>query len=273
VTQSTISARIQELEQILGVELFDRSQRHVQLTMKGRELVAYAEQLTLLVAEAKRNVGSRRSLTGIVRVGVAELVAITWLSKFAGLVRAEYPGIQLEFEVGLNPFLIDGLRSGNIDIAVIAGRLTDPTLEAMDLGTVRFSWMASSHLDIPDSLLDAGELRRWPVIYQGTESYTNEIINQLLGGVSNMRKRRGTSCNSLGAITSLTLAGVGISFLPNSLCSALIEAGELKILLTDPPWFDMPFSVVHARQSSDSLFSDIAMLSVQASTFVRSSNS
>jgi DNA-binding transcriptional LysR family regulator len=42
-TQSTVSARIQELEESLGVQLFDRAQRKANLTTKGRELVSYAQ--------------------------------------------------------------------------------------------------------------------------------------------------------------------------------------------------------------------------------------
>jgi DNA-binding MarR family transcriptional regulator len=87
VTQSTISARIQELEQILGVELFDRSQRTARLTLKGRELIGYAEQIVDLASEIRRRVGSKDALAGVVRVGVAELVAISWLPNLVNAVR------------------------------------------------------------------------------------------------------------------------------------------------------------------------------------------
>ncbi|PWT91043.1 MAG: hypothetical protein C5B56_04445 [Proteobacteria bacterium] len=77
-TQSTISARIRELEESLGVQLFDRTQRKAKLTAKGRGLVAYAHSAIELFSEIQRQLGSPQAQTGIVRVGVAELVAVTW---------------------------------------------------------------------------------------------------------------------------------------------------------------------------------------------------
>ena len=49
-TQSTISMRIQELEQSLGVRLFDRSHRMARLTAKGRELLPYVRQMVELTS-------------------------------------------------------------------------------------------------------------------------------------------------------------------------------------------------------------------------------
>ena len=81
ITQSAISARIKELEDDLGVELFDRSLKKVQLTIKGRELVQYAEQISVLFDEIRSKVGTAGAQSGVVRIGVVELVAITWMSK------------------------------------------------------------------------------------------------------------------------------------------------------------------------------------------------
>jgi DNA-binding transcriptional LysR family regulator len=77
-TQSTVSARIQELE-ALGVQLFDRAQRKANLTTKGRELVSYAQTAIDLFSKIQHQVGNPQALAGIVRVGVAELVAVTRL--------------------------------------------------------------------------------------------------------------------------------------------------------------------------------------------------
>lgn len=268
VTQSTISARIIELEQVLGVELFDRSQRHVQLTVKGRELVIYAQQMEALSEQIKHTIGSKSSLTGIVRIGVAELVAMTWLPKFAALIRTRYPSLQVEFEVGLNPFLSDGIRSGSLDLAVVAGRSPEPGLTSLELGTVPFAWMASDSLIEHNNMMSVEDLRKWPILYQGTESYTNNLIDDLLklpGG----RKQRAATCNSLGAIISLARGGLGISLLPISSCTNFIKNGELKILKTDPEYYAMPFTTVYIRHHEANLFSDIASISYDASSFDR----
>ncbi|WP_460146768.1 LysR family transcriptional regulator [Pseudomonas sp. S2_A02] len=268
VTQSTISARIIELEQDLGVELFDRSQRHVQLTFKGRELVVYAQQMETLSEQIKHTVGSKHSLTGIIRIGVAELVAMTWLPKFAALIRARYSGLQVEYEVGLNPFLSEGIRSGNLDLAVVAGLSPEPGLIARDLGTVSFAWMASDSLIPSNEIMPVEELRKWPILYQGTESYTNNLIDDLLN-LPIGRKQRAATCNSLGAIISLARGGLGISLLPISSCASYIKSGELKILKTAPECYEMPFTAVYDRHPNANLLAAIADISYEASSFHR----
>lgn len=266
VTQSTISARIQELEEDLGVELFDRSQRQVHLTLKGRELLVYAEQVSRLFSEIKEQVGSSKSLTGLLRIGVAELVAISWLPKFARLVREQYPGIVIEFEVGLNPFLVDGVRNGDLDMAIVAGPASESGFVAKHLGTVHFTWMCSPSLHDSDDVLEPSDLRKWPVIYLGTDSFTSEAANEWLG-LPATRKQRGTSCNSLAAVKSLTTAGVGVSLLPVNTFAHEIASGELRQLRTMPEGLDMPFTVIHAKRASSKLLSHIASLCVDASSF------
>lgn len=270
VTQSTISARIQELEQILGVELFDRSRRVVRLTLKGRELIAYAEQIVALTSEIRLGVGSRNALAGVVRVGVAELIAISWLPDLVNAVRNEYPNIQLEFEVGLNPFLLDGIRNGNLDLAVMAGRRLEPGLEILDVGCVRFSWMASPKYFPGHEFVELNELRKSPILYQGPNSFTNSMMDQILG-ISRNRDRKGMTCNSLEAIYALTRAGIGVGFLPLKHFADAIRNGELKVLPTKPKEFEMPFCIAFLSNSS-ALFSNIAQLCVQSSKFEKSPN-
>ena len=265
VTQSTISARIQELEQFLGIDLFDRSSRTARLTLKGRELITYAEQLVALISEIRRRVGSDDALGGVIRVGVAELVAISWLPDLVNAVRNRYPHIQLEFEVGLNPFLLDRIRNGGLDLAIVAGRIAEPGLESFDVGSVRFSWMASPKMFGGRAIIELHDLRNSPILYQGTSSFTNSMMDQFLG-ISSKRERKGTTCNSLEAIYSLARAGVGVGFLPIDRSANFIRNGELEVLRTEPAEFKMPFSIAFMGNSS-TLFTDIAELCVQSSTF------
>lgn len=269
VTQSTISARIQELEENLGVTLFDRTQRRVHLTLKGRELLVYAEQVSLLFSEIKEKIGSSESLTGLLRIGVVELVAISWLPDFARALKAKYPGLVIEFEVALNPFLVDGVRSGDLDIAIVAGAAAETGFVTRPLGMVHFAWMCSPSLHDSDEFIEPRDVRKWPLIYQGTDSYTSEVTNEWLG-LPSTRKQRGTSCNSLAAVKSLTSAGVGVSLLPVKTFADALESRELRVIRTTPPGLDMPFSVIYAERESSKLLSNIASICADTSSFTAS---
>src|SRR4030095_13817809 len=76
-TQPAVSKRVQELEKELGVLLFNRTQRHVQLTLKGRECLAYAEKIMAVVLDLKSHISAQHVVSGRVSLGVSELIAQT----------------------------------------------------------------------------------------------------------------------------------------------------------------------------------------------------
>lgn len=266
LTQSTISARIQELEEDLGVELFHRTPRQIRLSLRGRELVSYAERAVALFSEIRSEIGNRDSVSGVLRIGLVELIANTWLPRLTSALNDEYPGLTVEFEVGLNPFLLEGLRTGNLDIALIAGKAPGPQFKAVSVGAVPFGWMAAPNLAVPDGVLGPQDLRKLPVIYQGAESFMNQTMNDWLK-LPNARRQRGTSCTGLGAIASLTMTGMGVCLLPVAFFQELVAAGRLRVLEVSPAEIVVPFTAVFLDREPAQVLTHIAALCAGASTF------
>lgn len=264
-TQSTVSARIQELEQTLGVMLFDRTTRRPLLTAKGRELIAYAERAIDLMSDIRLNVGNSKEYSGVVRIGVPEIVAVTWLPDFVATVRAQYPKLVLQLEVGLNPHLLAALSDGSSDIAVVAGSGAGLPYECQDVGSVQFAWMASGSLHLPKKVWTPKDLSELPMIFQGAESATRQLMRKWLG--SQFDREPHSICNSMGGIASLATAGVGIGFLPLTHYAEQIASGSLKVLRTNPAVPSMAFSIVYPLRQSASIMEMLADLAVQSSTF------
>ncbi|WP_421989255.1 LysR family transcriptional regulator [Roseococcus sp.] len=266
LTQSTVSARIKELEQDLAVALFDRSRRQIQLTPKGRELLDYADRVIALQREIKRRIGSPEALAGVVRIGVAELIAVTWLPRFTAMVRERYPAVILQFEVAMNPSMVNGVRSGDLDIALIIAPERQPELQMRDLGAVAFAWMAGASFELPERAITVEDLRRWPIIYQSADSFMNQLMNSILypGGKS---RRSGTSCNSLAARISLTTAGLGVSLMPRMTLERDIAEGRLRVLPMEPRHVEVRYSAVCAVSDSAPGFNLLMDLAVAASSF------
>ena len=264
-TQSTVSARIQELEQDLGVVLFDRATRRPLLTAKGRELIAYAERAIDLMSDIRLNVGNSKEYSGVVRIGVPEIVAVTWLPDFVATVRAQYPKLVLQLEVALNPHLILGLGNGGFDIAIIAGSGAELPFERRDLGVVRFAWMASGNAKLPRKVWTPKDLAELPMIHQGADSATRQLMRGWLGGQFDHEPH--SICNSMGAIASLAAAGVGIGFLPLDYHADRIASGHLQVLHTDPIIPSLSFSIIYPQRQNASIAQTLANLAVQSSSF------
>lgn len=266
-TQSTISARIQELEQDLGVTLFDRSQRKATVTAKGRELIGYAERALALQDDIRRQIGPSEGLSGLIRVGVAELVAMTWLPRFAATLTERYPQVTLELDISLTSPLRNRLVSGDLDIAFIPGPAFDVGLEIQSLGAVQFCWMAGAAFAERDRPLVAADFSDLRILSLGENSVHFETVSTWLAESGSTQ--RPDLCNSMTVLAMLTAAGVGVSLLPPMCYGRELAAGELKILASNPAPPRMPFAVVYKARKATALQSAIAEIAVEVSTFDR----
>ncbi|WP_162375528.1 LysR family transcriptional regulator [Ancylobacter sp. TS-1] len=264
-TQSTISARIQELESDLGVVLFDRSQRKATVTAKGRELVGYAERALHLHDEIRQQIAPRESLSGTVRVGVAELVAMTWLPQLAATVHERYPNISLELDISLTAPLRARLLSGELDVVFIPGDAFDPSLVAHPLGAVVFRWMAGADYALPARPLVPVDFADLRILSLGENSIHYQTISSWIEESRSVQ--RPDLCNSMTVLSTLTAANVGVSLLPPCCYGKEIEEGRLRVLAADPEPPPVPFSCVYKRRRLATLQEIIAETAMEISSF------
>jgi LysR family transcriptional regulator, hydrogen peroxide-inducible genes activator len=121
VTQSTLSASVQELEATLGAALVDRTRRRVDLTplgerilVRARGVLADAEELAL---EAR---GAGEPLAGELRLGVIPSVSPFWMPRALPALRKAYPKLKLYLVEDLTERLVEKLGNGTLDAALLA---------------------------------------------------------------------------------------------------------------------------------------------------------
>lgn len=121
VSQPTLSQALAALESGLGLQLIERSTRRVLVTAAGRRLLPQAmatiEAADRFLASAA---GAGDKLTGALRMGLISTVAPYLLPTLLPALRAEMPGLALQLIEDRTSRLIDGLRAGVIDVAVLA---------------------------------------------------------------------------------------------------------------------------------------------------------
>lgn len=265
-SQSTISARIQELEEALGISLFDRSQRLIRLTPKGRELLPHAQHAVSAFAEIQKRLSAPEALSGVIRMGVAELVAISWLPNLVAQIRERYPKLTMEFSVLLTSEILQRLDEGSLDMAIIPGSRFKSSFIARTTGWVRFTWMAGEGFDQESEVLTPRDLRKHRIFSLGRNSYHNQTMHEWLDN----EERQVTHvdvCNSMSVIASLTAAGLGISLLPDQYYEAEIQSGRLKPIKTEPAIPLVEFSAVYQRVPPNTAQECLSDLAAEVSTF------
>jgi len=119
ITQSTVSSRIQRLEEQLGAELFVRNKAGTTLTPAGRQFQRHAALLTRTVEQARQEIGIvsgyRATLTVGSRIGLWQDLLLRWLPIFAKLA----PDIAVRAVIGCEEDLMEDLIEGRAQIGVM----------------------------------------------------------------------------------------------------------------------------------------------------------
>lgn len=121
VSQSTLSAQLKKLEEYLGVVLFDRSHRHAVLTPVGREIVACARQALREVARMGEIAAtSKDPMACTLHLGVIPTLGPYFLPHVVVSVRRLYPRLRIILHEHRTATLVEKLRTGALDVALLA---------------------------------------------------------------------------------------------------------------------------------------------------------
>jgi LysR family transcriptional regulator, hydrogen peroxide-inducible genes activator len=121
VTQSTLSASMKELENVLRASLVDRTKRRVVLTPLGLEIVERARRILQQgeeLVEAAR--AESKPLSGTLRMGVIPTIGPFLLPTIFPRLRHLYPALRLYLVEDLTARLVEGLHAGRLDVLLLA---------------------------------------------------------------------------------------------------------------------------------------------------------
>jgi LysR family transcriptional regulator, hydrogen peroxide-inducible genes activator len=121
ITQSSLSASIRELEQILDTSLFERTKRSVMLTRTGADMVDLARDVIASLDELTEHAkGGRLPLSGDLVMGVIPTIGPFLLPRVLPGLRTDYPDLKLYLREAHSASLLQQLADGTLDLALIA---------------------------------------------------------------------------------------------------------------------------------------------------------
>ena len=131
VTQPTLSRQLMQLEEELGVKLFERSSHSIILTDEGMLLKRQAQELLRLAEKTKREVShEEESIIGEIAIGSGELRSSGCLAELLSSFREKYPMIQYDIFSGNADNIKDRMEQGLLDMGLL--------LEPVDIGKYEF---------------------------------------------------------------------------------------------------------------------------------------
>lgn len=123
VSQPALSRQIADLEDELGVKLFNRQPRHLTLTPAGQYLYEQAKEILTLASKTKSNLQSSAVISGDLTIAAGESFAMQRLMNIVSNIIREYPTVKIHILSGDYEFAERRLDTGAVDFAVIIGNL------------------------------------------------------------------------------------------------------------------------------------------------------
>jgi LysR family transcriptional regulator, nitrogen assimilation regulatory protein len=235
IAQPALSRQIRQLEQELGVYLFERHGRGMVITETGRDVLAHASRVMAEMEAIRDRIASERtSFRGTVSVGTTPTVAEIVTVPLVTALRRAHPDLAIRLSAAYSGHILDWLQRGQIDVAVSYNPrrlhtlrivpimietllLIGPGEQACPAGPVRFASLADRDLVLPSP----GHMLR---------DIAHDCARR-----AGIELRVVVEADSFQSLINLVRAGIGATVLPLAPVHALVAAGDLTAAaLTDP---------------------------------------
>ena len=221
VSQPTLSVAIKKLEDELEVKLFERSANEVSVTPLGEEIVRQAQSV-LEQAAAIKEIAKRGKdpLAGPLRLGVIYTIGPYLLPDLVRQAIARNPQMPLMLQENFTVRLLEMLRTGEIDCAIMAEPFPDTGLAIAPLYDEPFlAAVPSTHPMAARKSLTADELKQETMLLLGTghcfRDHVLEVCPEFARFSSNAEGiRKSFEGSSLETIKHMVAAGMGVTLVP-----------------------------------------------------------
>lgn len=120
VTQPTLSRQLMQLEDELGVKLFERSNHSIVLTSDGLLLKRRAQEIVSLAEKTKRELTTEKELSGEIEIGSGEFKSFSLLADVIAAFSEKHPGVRFHLNSGNADTIKECLENGGLDIGLLA---------------------------------------------------------------------------------------------------------------------------------------------------------
>lgn len=223
VTQAAVSHQIKQLEDALGVKLFRRMNRGLQLTEEGAAFADATRQVLIQIAAAAERAKQQES-TGQVLVSCLPSFASAWLVPRLSRFRARYPDIDIRLSADYE--LVD-FDVEDIDVAIRWGRGGYTALDEVRLMTEEvFPVCAPMMLDNPDNpLREPEDLRGHVLLHEDVR--TDWRVWLKAAGITGIDTDRGVHYDSAILVMQAAIAGEGIALGRSAIAQDALDKGLL----------------------------------------------
>lgn len=237
LTQSSVSAAIQNIEAEYSVKLFDRIGRHIEITEAGRLLQAEAKKILDQVALTERGLRELNQLQrGELRIGSSINIGNYWLPEKMSRFKQRYPGITLKVTLGNAEEISAGTASGTFDLGLVTTEIKPEFQHCLSqevIGTNRLQIVVGrSHSWFGRSKVSLNDLRATNWIMRESGSGVQQVFEQALQkwGINPAQLNVVLVLSSSEMVKTIVEKGIGAAALPDLMITKEIQLSMLHVV-------------------------------------------
>ncbi|MFJ3482186.1 LysR family transcriptional regulator [Pseudomonas sp. NPDC090202] len=223
--QSNVSARIRTLEEELGVTLFQRSAKGVQVTPAGRRVLPYAARLAKLLADAAAAARDDGQPSGVLEIGTLETTLALRLPLLIARFAKAWPDVRPLVRTGTTQSLIQDVVDCKLEGAFVAGPVSHPDLHSETMFREELVLVTSRAVRTLETVRAISHLKT--VVFRVGCSY-RQRLDALLASQGIVAPEP-LEFGSIEAIIACVSAGVGITLLPRGVVAAAWQEGRVAV--------------------------------------------
>ncbi len=252
LTAPAVSMQMKELETDLGMALFERVGRRVELTSAGEYFLVYVKRIAATLRDAESTLSKLKGTeVGTLKIGLVS-TAKYFLPQLLKPFREEHFGLQIKLEVRNRNQMVELLRDGEIDLAIMGRTPAD-----LDVRIEPFARHPHAFIACPEHPLAGRQgisptvLNQLELIVREEGSGTRAIMERFLGE-RGLTPRVTMEMSSNESIKQAVMADLGISFVSLHTVGLEVATGKLVVLDFDETPISRAWHVVALNRGNPS---------------------
>lgn len=238
ISQPAVSQSVKQLEGQLGVKLFNRTRRGMELTAAGGKLIfRQVEEALNMLDGAESTLGKLKTTAcGTIRVGATDSIFYYLLADKIAEYNKKYPAVKFELISSTSPYTVSQLKDGKCDIAFI--NLPMDSGEVKFLGTIAHLTdifvAGESFSEMKDQPLSINRLQEFPLLMIEENTVARRAVSAHLEAMG-VRLSPDIEVANWDFMKKLVIKGMGVGCIPREYCQKELKSGELIQLNVNPP--------------------------------------
>lgn len=233
LTQPAVSQHIKQLERELNVTIFDRTGSKIRPTPEGKLVIQYAERVVSLYETLQQALVDHRHTIDRLRVGITHTSESNIVSEVLAKYTEQNDNMKITIQTDTISNLYEMLRTYKIDIAVVEGAVSDPSMRSIMLDTDSLMLaVGNEHPLARKESVSVEELMSERMILRLPSSGTRNLFAAHLEsrGISIDEFNVVLEVDNIATIKDLVRRNYGVSILARSACMDELRKGKITVL-------------------------------------------